>query len=328
MSDAKASANHQAEDNQIEVDLSQAETFLSVLDPNTKTFSFQTFADNRNRKHFGLVESLNGSLANYALKLKSLNDRGAAIAVGVNGTLTARKNELVNRYRAVWCDYDQNKLASKRSLELLLKGFPLEPSIVVRTSLDNYHFYWLARGMGRMPFEMIMARLVEDYGADPAATDPARALRIPGFVHRKSSPHLVQMLSHTGTVYERDQLIKAFPPLARWQLVPPEQDGEIVFCREELDRVQSALSYVEAESRHFWFTFGGAIFDFTSGSDQGFDLWDSWSKNCPEKYDAKEQVRCWEKEFRTSRGRRSTIGSIYHYARENGWPGHSTHRML
>lgn len=71
---------------------------------------------------------------------------------------------------------------------------------------------------------------------DPGAVDPATVLRLPSFVHRKASPHLVELLECPSRVYHREELLQVFQPLDRWQFIRPEQDGEITFCLEEFDR--------------------------------------------------------------------------------------------
>lgn len=128
----------------LKVDLKQAQKLLNALDSNSSNFTFQTFDDNRARKNGALVRTFKGSLAEHAEALVALNESGAAVAVGVNDTGDReRTNANVGRCRAVWCDYDQTKTADRYTLEVIVKKSPLAPSITVRSSSDNYHFYWV-----------------------------------------------------------------------------------------------------------------------------------------------------------------------------------------
>lgn len=88
---------------------------------------------------------------------------------------------------------------------------------------------------------------------------------------------------------------------------------------KEVGRLKQALSFCDASSRDDWAWHGGAIYDACGGSEEGFKVWDNWSKTCTDKYDAKEQKRYWETQFDNHRGNRRSIASIYAEALENGW---------
>ena len=100
-------------------------------------------------------------------------------------------------------------------------AFPLQPSIVVETSPEHFHRYWLvadewpADERGRTDFAAVMERMVESYGSDKNAKDISRVLRLPGFLHRKGKPHLVRIVEASGRRYSRAEIIAAFPPVER-----------------------------------------------------------------------------------------------------------------
>jgi hypothetical protein len=105
-------------------------------------------------------------------------DKGAGVFVTVNETTgSGRHSDQIVRIRATWAEDDDGYTGA----------FPLEPSIIVETSPGHRHVYWLVRDgwladeQGRRDFDGVMARMVTDYGSDPAAKDISRVLRVPGF---------------------------------------------------------------------------------------------------------------------------------------------------
>lgn len=305
----------------------QAKQFLGLLDPEATAFTFQTFGEASAKGEIHLTEIHHGSLSKLVDDFCLLNHEGAGIFVTVNKTdFKGRKAENIRRVRAIWCDYDSEKQTEPKTLDKLLEQFPLQPSIIVSTSEGNFHFYWLiADGMGWLPFDAIMQRMVESYGSDKSARDRARVLRLPGYRNQKRQGWHVSIIKDkaTGTRYTRNQLIKAFPPvqrgdtaltaeIARPERAPDDWEGE-------KERIKSALRCVPADDRDTWFRYGGAIFDFSDGSEEGFQIWDEWSQTTKSKnYDAKEQRRYWEHEFAKPRKSRTTIASIYRDALANG----------
>lgn len=116
-------------------------------------------------------------------KLEATNRAGAAVYVMVNECDGPRCKKNVTRIRGVHADFDgvtAETLAAVRAR--------LQPTIEVQSSTpDRVHFYWLLKDGEEMPSylaEMINRGLVE-LGADPAATDFSRQLRLPGFRHMK-----------------------------------------------------------------------------------------------------------------------------------------------
>lgn len=306
----------------VAIDIQHAKEFLQVLDPNAQGFTFQTFNDGGQRRD--LAQQFHGPLQKHAAELENLSRRGAAVAVCINETdLTKRSNDRIQRCRAVWCDYDRKNQENPKNLSQLLSSFPLIPSIVVESSPGNYHFYWLADELGRVPFAEIMDRLVADYGHDAAAKDAARVMRLPGFLHQKDNPHLVKIIDGNRARYHSDTLLMAFPPIEkradsnteRSDVDPSEE------WKKEKDYVRDALSYIPSNDRELWFKFGGALYDLSEGSDDGFEVWDEWSQQSAKKYDVDSQLKYWGKEFSRSRRERTTVASIYHHALQNGWPG-------
>jgi hypothetical protein len=85
-------------------------------------------------------------------------------------------------------------------------------------------------------------------------------------------------------------------------------------CAAQSD-IEAALNYINADEREVWFNIGAAL--HAELGEAGRSLWDSWSQTST-KYDAEDQDRTW-RGFHADGG--IGIGTLFHYAREAGWPG-------
>jgi len=116
-------------------------------------------------------------------ELERLNDAGAGIFFCVNQCQGKRKKENVTRVRCIHADFDS---ATPSQIDAVRQKLP--PSIEVYTSgTAKCHMYWLLDGAEELdvPTAESMNRSLVDLGADPAATDASRLLRLPGFRHMK-----------------------------------------------------------------------------------------------------------------------------------------------
>jgi RepB DNA-primase N-terminal domain len=178
--------------------------FLHLLDPTARDFTFQTFAE-PNSHNAGLARSTSDRAE--VVRLYELG--GAGVYVTINETdLTGRKRENIKRIRAIWQEDDDGHGGP----------FPLEPSVVVESSPQHFHRYWLtadgwpADEQGRADFAAVMERMVTSYGCDKNAKDLSRVLRVPGFLHRKdpARPHMVRSSRTTAAAIRASRFCKHF----------------------------------------------------------------------------------------------------------------------
>ncbi|OYU74798.1 MAG: hypothetical protein CFE32_16595 [Alphaproteobacteria bacterium PA3] len=166
--------------------------FLTLLDPSpAATFNIETFTDVPKGVPKPEPDPLCRRYATLPLAgvvriigdLDSLNAAGAAVYVAVNQCAGNRSKDNVTRIRGVHADFDG---VPPCTLEAVRER--LEPTIEVQSSTpDRCHFYWLLEEGEEMSAgiaEQINRGLVE-LGADRAATDVSRLLRLPGFRHMK-----------------------------------------------------------------------------------------------------------------------------------------------
>lgn len=91
------------------------------------------------------------------------------------------------------------------------------------------------------------------------------------------------------------------------------------------DRVISALAWVDpTDYMERWLPIGAAIHYASGGSDDGFELWHAWSAgliggSVPHNYAGIEDCRLRWESFHHTGQRTSTLGSLFHHAKEAGW---------
>jgi hypothetical protein len=298
-------------------DLDAARRFLKTIDPAAKSFTFQTFDDNSERKDkkLGRVLHLDG----FSAELLDLHKTGAGVFLTVNKTDgKGRGTENITHIRDVWSDDDK-----------AFEGdFPLEPSIVIRTSVGKLQYHWLVDGewpadaQGKADFEAVMERMVASYGCDPNAKDLPRVLRVPGFFHQKdpNKPQLVCTVGGCGKRYTRAEILTAFPPVedkpnGKANGSAGRHDGD-----EDPERIMDALRSIPAHDRDVWVKIGMGLKDELG--EAGYGLWLAWSQSCPDKFNASDCRDKWE----SFKGKGITIATLFGMARDNGWREEKRHQ--
>ena len=280
--------------------------FLKLLDPHNTGVLYQTFQDRKSAEKDGSLTRITTDQA----ALPDLHARGAGIYATVNQTDgTGRKSQNITHVRAVWREADDPDLPA----------LPIEPSMVIETSPGHRHEYflvqndWPADEQGRADFASIMERMVETYGSDKNAKDISRVLRVPGFLHRKDSPpHLVRIVAASVRRYSRQELLAAFPPVAKAAPTPSTSPAVSAPQRGDYSRACDALAFINADDREEWLTCGMAIKDHFG--DHGRGLWDDWSRKS-DKFDEKDQERTW----RSLNGGGTSLATLFYRAQKGGY---------
>jgi len=120
---------------------------------------------------------------------------------------TGRTKADVAAIRHLYLDLDENGTAA---VEALLKREDLpKPNYLVNSSPGKWQVLWKVEGFAADQAEELQRNLVRDTGADPAATDCSRVLRLPGFYnHKYAKPHLVRSESRATETYRPEQFPK------------------------------------------------------------------------------------------------------------------------
>ena len=190
----------------------EAEQFLTALG-GAGPFTFQTF-DGRSKQNKSLAKIMHGDAASELNKLKDLNSKGAGIFVMVNqGDLKGRRTANVMSVRAVFIDLDGSPI------EPVLNA-PIKPHIVIESSPNKYHAYWLVDDMPMTSFKAIQQTFARKFNGDIKVCDLPRVMRLPGFYHNKSTPFLTKILQlNDHPIYKFTHILEAFeisPDISNW----------------------------------------------------------------------------------------------------------------
>jgi hypothetical protein len=100
---------------------------------------------------------------------------------------TGRTKADVMAVRHVYLDVDRDgdrALAAIRASQAVP-----QPNFVINTSPGKYQVIWKVDGITPEQAESLQRSMVREFGADPAATDSTRVLRLPGLYNKKYEPH-------------------------------------------------------------------------------------------------------------------------------------------
>lgn len=310
--------------------LAMASHFLQAIAPEGN-ITFQTFDDNKDRKDPTLNRVFHGSFEEHAMTLAGLNQRGAGIFTMINrGDLKGRKIENVIGVRALWVDLDANGAAGLAKVH----EFPRPPRMIVESSPEKFHAYWLVDG--KLPlkfFTLMQERFADKFGGDPAVKDLPRVMRLPGYFHRKGEPFISRIIegNDDAAPLPVKVLIQVAEKLTENSTAGyDDTGGPAAGVNDEFGvstgpqgltpRLLSALAHIDATERTPWRAIGMALHYETGGSQEGLQAWIDWSRTAPGKFEEGTCEREWDS-FDNSKeeGDRVTAGSIFHLAKEAGW---------
>lgn len=139
--------------------------------------------------------------------LRHANASKFEVYVGMN-TLRpnahSRTKEDIAEIRHIYLDFDQNGTAAVQSL-VQRDDLP-EPNYLVNSSPGKWQVVWKVQAFHQAEAEQLMRHLVRELGADPAATDTSRVLRLPGFANNKyGNPFVVKAEARASVAYTPEQ---------------------------------------------------------------------------------------------------------------------------
>ena len=345
-------------------DTDQAKKFLAVLNeafPSTldgataaqdkSTFHFRAIWPAEQTKPEGVAGVVPCSSTAHLItgRLTKLNERGLGIFVMPQITNGAGvKSADVVCIRAVVADLDLVK--EKRAKP----DWPMAPTFEVESSPGNWQSWWLLdqEDAPLAPIaeqvEMhrgIMSCLVQKYGADPKAADPAHVFRVPGMLHTKARPVVSRLVMTPGAeLYTWADLMRAFP--AAPKSISQRASAGIAKRKRasqdhgpvDLDDLREALFIVptfdpakrdDLVEYEQWVRIGAALHDATDGGENGFDMWREWSatwvplpgKTVPatDALETKWRSFSGDSRLRGKEGGRATAGTIFFLAKQRGW---------
>ncbi len=154
------------------------------------------------------------------------NLEGFDIYIGMNtlkpGSYSRTKQDIETiRHLYADLDYDGPRaLAAIENSELVPK-----PNFVLETSPGKYQVVWKVEGIKPEEGENFQQAIAYEFGADPAATDSARVLRLPGFANKKYDEDfpVAARQQTTQTYHAWDFKLRTPPVEAKRQIDQPRQ---------------------------------------------------------------------------------------------------------
>ncbi len=139
--------------------------------------------------------------------LRHMNAQRNEVYVSMNALhdgARGRTKDDIGAIRHIYLDFDENGTAAVQKL-LEREDLPT-PNYLVNSSPDKWQVVWKVQGFEQNEAEELQRALVRDTGADPAATDSSRVLRLPGYYnHKYSKPHYVRAEQKSVETYSPDQ---------------------------------------------------------------------------------------------------------------------------
>jgi hypothetical protein len=147
----------------------------------------------------------------------------------------------VAEIRHIYLDFDHNGPEAIRKLSSRKEVPP--PNHLIESSPGRYQVIWRVTGFEKPGAEMLMRGMVQEFGADVAATDCARVLRLPGFYNQKRErPHLVPVENLSSDVYRPNQFpeyseeaVRSLTSVRRSRTTYDSRDGSTGLSQSERD---------------------------------------------------------------------------------------------
>jgi hypothetical protein len=125
--------------------------------------------------------------------LRFLNKENYEVYVSMNtigeGAFGRKKSDIAE-VRHVYLDFDNDGTQAVREM-MARPGMPI-PNHLIESSPGKWQAVWRVQRFQTQAAEDLMRGMVREFGADPAAVDSARVLRLPGlYNHKYQTPHLI-----------------------------------------------------------------------------------------------------------------------------------------
>jgi len=178
--------------------------------------------------------------------LTERNQAGFDIYIGMNtlneGAYSRTKRD-INEIRHVYLDLDYRGPETLRAIQN--SDEVPKPNFVLNTSPGKHQVVWKVEGVTPQEAEDLQQRMAHEFGADIAATDASRVLRLPGFVNRKyGNQCAVRVTKHSDKTYNlRDFKVASGP--AKGDRTPEQRPPRLGGLRETLTQSERDWAYAK-----------------------------------------------------------------------------------
>src|SRR5579863_1582162 len=185
----------------------------------------------------------------YQAWLRHENARGSDIYLSQNAlreTATGRTKAEIAAIRHVYLDLDHEGPQALAAIEAS-SAVP-KPSYVIASSPGKYQVIWRVEGMTQDQAEALQRSMVQQFGADPAATDSARVLRLPGFINKKyQQPFRVTAEQRSAEVYHAGDF--TLSPEHRREIISERTPSEPRAARDRIPKTPSEHDWCWVKKR-------------------------------------------------------------------------------
>jgi hypothetical protein len=190
-----------------------------------------------------ITSALKASSPEFQAWLGHKNVTGSDIYIGMNPLrkhALNRTKEDIKSIRHVYLDLDHGGQEALNSVENS-SAVP-KPNYVLTSSPGKFQIVWKVEGMGLREAEGLLHAMARECGGDPAATDAARVLRLPGFANKKYETNFfVEVRKESAQIYR----------LRDFQLNIDAQDSPRYNDHERAKRASSSRANL-SQSEHDW----------------------------------------------------------------------------
>lgn len=178
--------------------------------------------------------------------LTDRNQAGFDIYVGMNSLKDgahSRTKPDIHEIRHVYLDLDYR---GSEALKAIQNSDEVpKPNFVLDTSPGKHQVVWKVEGVAPQEAEDLQQQMAHEFGADGAATDTSRVLRLPGFTNRKYGDECaVRATKHSDKTYSlRDFKIASGP--AKGEQIPEQTPSRSGSRRETLTQSEHDWAYAK-----------------------------------------------------------------------------------
>lgn len=183
----------------------------------------------------------------YQAWLRHENAQRRDVYIGMNPLredARGRQKEDIDRVKHVYLDFDDD--AVKKVNAMIERDDMPTPHAIVNTSPGKYQIVWNAEDFSQQQAEWLMRRMSREFGADIAATDSSRVLRLPGLNNwKREQPFMVTVQSRDGRALtpgdfpvfpERELPARTAPSRVKLGGGITQSEKDFAFARRELER--------------------------------------------------------------------------------------------
>ncbi|MDQ0017832.1 P4 family phage/plasmid primase-like protein [Variovorax boronicumulans] len=324
--------------------MSRASRLKALRDPEVKDArrKFKQLFHGKDPAHFALfgkgevktAQTHYGRLTkDFDKHIAEANAGGLSVCMSINSSRKG-KREKANflKVNAVFIDKDEGELTVKD-----LRALPLKPHLIVRSSKNKFHAYWLVDDCPIWAFSAVQKALAQMFGTDLSVSDIGRVMRLAGTLNSKypdAPPVKIVYMAKNPKPLKLRKLIgglglkldvavleqlesewanaptEEFEPPVPSLALAPNLDTVVGQGKIEQERILAALAVIPADDRQTWLCVGMALHHWDA-SDAGYTVWDAWSRTST-KHDADIQRSTWDA-FKPKGG--VTLGSLFYLAK-------------